>query len=80
MSKSELTLDLRQERCPLAFVKAKLAIQAHDAMAPLTILISDPGTRRDVPRWLEKTGYHFELLTDPVDGLRVRVLSKQLGN
>ncbi len=80
MLKSEVTVDLRQQRCPLAFVNAKLAILSHPGPAPLTLLISDPGTRRDVPRWLEKSGYHFELLPERENALPVRVLSKQLGN
>ncbi|SHH25093.1 sulfurtransferase TusA family protein [Ferrimonas marina] len=55
------TVDLRQERCPLAFVKAKLAIRDRDPGQALAILISDPGTRRDVPRWLQKVGIEYEL-------------------
>ncbi|WP_345334560.1 sulfurtransferase TusA family protein [Ferrimonas pelagia] len=56
------TVDLRQLRCPLAFVHAKLAIQARADGKPLTLLISDPGTAKDVPRWLDKIGSRYEWL------------------
>ncbi|MBY5990943.1 sulfurtransferase TusA family protein [Ferrimonas balearica] len=53
-------LDLRQERCPMAMVKVKLALKQRQSGESLQFLLSDPGSRRDVPRWLDKVGIPYE--------------------
>ncbi|ADN75475.1 SirA-like protein [Ferrimonas balearica DSM 9799] len=57
-------LDLRQQRCPMAMVETKLAIRARAPGQVLRVLLSDPGSRRDVPRWLDKVGIPYQVLED----------------
>ncbi|MBW3164068.1 sulfurtransferase TusA family protein [Ferrimonas balearica] len=57
-------LDLRQQRCPMVMVETKLAIRARAPGQVLRVLLSDPGSRRDVPRWLDKVGIPYQVLED----------------
>jgi tRNA 2-thiouridine synthesizing protein A len=58
-------IDLTSFRCPLALVKAKLALKQLKEGEELFISLSDTGSRRDVPRFLKKVGYEFyELCND----------------
>ena len=58
-------VDLTPFRCPLALVKAKLALKQLKEGEELLISLSDSGSRQDVPRFLKKVGYEFsELCND----------------
>ncbi len=48
----------------MAMVKTKLAIRAREPGHVLRVLLSDPGSRRDVPRWLDKVAIPYEILED----------------
>ncbi|QIZ76913.1 sulfurtransferase TusA family protein [Ferrimonas lipolytica] len=69
----ELIVDLRKLRCPMAFVQAKLAILSRQQGKPLVLLLSDRGTRTDVPRWLEKKQITFNILADHKAEMSVRI-------
>ncbi|MBY6186630.1 sulfurtransferase TusA family protein [Marinobacter hydrocarbonoclasticus] len=64
MQPSLQILDLRQERCPMAMVRTKLAVRDRAPGQVLRVLLSDPGSRRDVPRWLDKMGIAYRILED----------------
>ncbi|MBY5921071.1 sulfurtransferase TusA family protein [Ferrimonas balearica] len=64
MQASLQILDLRQERCPMAMVQTKLAVRARLPGQVLRVLLSDQGSRRDVPRWLDKVAIPYRILED----------------
>ncbi|GIU51802.1 transcriptional regulator [Shewanella sairae] len=49
-------IDLTSYRCPLPLVKVKLALKQLSSGESVRVLLSDPGSRQDVPRYLKKVG------------------------
>ncbi|QQX82253.1 sulfurtransferase TusA family protein [Shewanella sp. KX20019] len=56
-------IDLTAFRCPLPLVKVKLALKQLKSGQKVRVLLSDPGSKQDVPRFLKKVGYHHEIFT-----------------
>ncbi|MCL1048156.1 sulfurtransferase TusA family protein [Shewanella abyssi] len=54
-------IDLTAFRCPLPLVKVKLALKQLNSGQKVRVLLSDPGSKQDVPRFLKKVGYHHEI-------------------
>ncbi|GIU25845.1 sulfurtransferase TusA family protein [Shewanella schlegeliana] len=52
-----IIIDLTPYRCPLPLVKVKLALKQLSAGDCIRVVLSDPGSRQDVPRYLKKAGY-----------------------
>lgn len=50
-------LDLRGVPCPLSWARARVALDALDGGATLTLLLDDPRAVRDIPRAAEAQGY-----------------------
>ncbi|MEZ9822822.1 sulfurtransferase TusA family protein [Shewanella sp. 10N.286.45.A1] len=57
-----IIIDLTAFRCPLPLVKVKLALKQIDTGEKLRVLLSDPGSKQDVPRFLKKVGYHHKII------------------
>lgn len=55
-------IDLSEFQCPVPLVKIKLLIQKMAQGEQLQVLLSDIGSRKDVPTYLEKKGYQLESL------------------
>ncbi|MCL1058223.1 response regulator SirA [Shewanella sp. Choline-02u-19] len=55
-----IIIDLTAFRCPLPLVKVKLALKQLNPGQKLRVLLSDPGSKQDVPRFLKKVGYHHQ--------------------
>jgi tRNA 2-thiouridine synthesizing protein A len=51
-------LDLRGVRCPLAWAKAKVRLEALVQGTEIDLLIDDPRSLRDLPRAAEASGHH----------------------
>lgn len=66
-------IDLTPFRCPLPLVKVKLALKTLSAGQQLHILLSDQGSRRDVPLFLKKQGYIVEDLCNDAAHLSLKV-------
>ncbi|MFI3246067.1 MAG: sulfurtransferase TusA family protein [Ferrimonas sp.] len=66
-------VDLRHLRCPMAFVQAKLAVVERHRQRPLQLLLSDHGTRLDVPQWLNKNKITFTVLVDDSSGMLLHI-------
>ncbi|GIU19048.1 MULTISPECIES: sulfurtransferase TusA family protein [unclassified Shewanella] len=49
-----IIIDLTQYRCPLPLVKVKLALKQLAVGECIRVVLSDPGSRQDVPRYLKK--------------------------
>ncbi|MEC4724231.1 sulfurtransferase TusA family protein [Shewanella sp. D64] len=66
-------IDLTSFRCPLALVKAKLALKQLKKGEELFISLSDTGSRQDVPRFLKKIGYEFSELCNDENILTLKI-------
>ena len=51
-------LDLRGLRCPLAWAKAKVRLEAFARGTEVDLLIDDPRSLRDLPRAAVASGHH----------------------
>ena len=49
-----IIIDLTSYRCPLPLVKVKMALKQLSDGDSVSVLLSDPGSRQDVPRYLKK--------------------------
>jgi TusA-related sulfurtransferase len=59
-------LDLRHVKCPLNFVKAKLALEKLPPHSDLTVWLANDATM-DVPQSLRQEGYTVTVFDPPVD-------------
>ncbi len=57
-------LDYRALKCPLPLIKVKQWLASADLGKTVTVLLSDPGSRQDIPRYLDKKGYQFQFLSE----------------
>ena len=55
---ARLVLDLCGVRCPLAWAKAKVRLEALARGTEVDLLIDDPRSLRDLPRAAEGSGHH----------------------
>ncbi|WP_325891914.1 sulfurtransferase TusA family protein [Grimontia sp. NTOU-MAR1] len=54
------SLDLREQRCPMALLLAKRACAALKQGQQIALYITDSGALKDIPRYLDKNGFEFE--------------------
>ncbi|WP_299806364.1 sulfurtransferase TusA family protein [uncultured Shewanella sp.] len=59
-----IIIDLTQYRCPLPLVKVKLALKQLAVGERIRVVLSDPGSRQDVPRYLKKAGFCHKVFED----------------
>ncbi|WOT03719.1 sulfurtransferase TusA family protein [Shewanella youngdeokensis] len=57
-----IIIDLTSYRCPLPLVKTKMALKQLKSGEKITIQLSDPGSKLDVPRFLKKVGFCHKVL------------------
>ncbi|EOD80262.1 hypothetical protein D515_00835 [Grimontia indica] len=68
------SLDLREQRCPMALLLAKRACASLKQGQQIALYITDSGALKDIPRYLEKSGFEFEC--QPVQGATVINVTK----
>lgn len=68
-----IIIDLTAHRCPYPLVQTKLMLKQLVHGDKLQLLLSDPGSRQDVPRFLKKQGYRYEILIDDAQVLGLLV-------
>ena len=56
---AEKLVDARGTACPGPLLAAKQAIADVNSGGIMKVLSSDPGTKRDIPRWAKKQGYEY---------------------
>ncbi|ABV87294.1 sulfurtransferase TusA family protein [Shewanella pealeana] len=59
-----IIIDLTQYRCPLPLVKVKLALKQLAIGECIRVVLSDRGSRQDVPRYLKKAGFCHAVVED----------------
>ena len=53
---SDATLDVKGLGCPIPVLKTKLAFKKMEPGQILEVIATDPGSRKDLPAWADKTG------------------------
>lgn len=71
-------IDLTLFRCPVPLVKVKLALKPMRDGEELHILLSDSGSRRDVPQYLKKQGHVVQELRNDAGLLALMVTKVDL--
>lgn len=71
-------IDLTPFRCPVPLVRVKLALKSMSSGETLHILLSDSGSRRDVPLFLKKQGHNIQVLCDDAIQLALMVTKVDL--
>ncbi|MCE9684650.1 sulfurtransferase TusA family protein [Shewanella sp. AS16] len=66
-------IDLTSYRCPLPLVKVKLALKQLAVGEQLQVVLSDPGSRMDVPRFLKNQGHGLQELYNDANRLTLRI-------
>ena len=64
-------LDASTLRCPLPLVRVKLWLKAARTGQQLWLRLSDPGSRQDLPGYLERAGQGVEVVADHPDRLEL---------
>ena len=57
-------LDLRNEICPLPLIKVKLWLKKAAIGQAITVIVSDTGSRQDIPRYLIAIGQDVTMEED----------------
>ena len=57
-------IDLTSYTCPYPLVKVKLLLKQMQVDEQLHVLLSDSGSRRDVPLLIKKMGFAIEIVAD----------------
>ena len=68
-----IIIDLTSYRCPLPLVKVKMALKQLSDGDSVSVLLSDPGSRQDVPRYLKKIGVNHFITEDSSSVLSLTV-------
>ncbi|TRX56990.1 sulfurtransferase TusA family protein [Thalassomonas sp. M1454] len=59
--KKHLEYDATAEKCPVPLVQTKLLIRQLESGQALKVLLTDPGSIQDIPKFLTMKGIRFEL-------------------
>ena len=51
------TLDLKGLSCPMPMMKTAKAVKKMDSGNVIKVLTTDPGSKADIPKWVEKNGH-----------------------
>lgn len=58
-------LDLTPWRCPEPLIRLKLWLRQAMPGQSLSIQLADPGSRQDIPAYLQRQGHSFRLRQEP---------------
>ena len=64
---TDVTLDVKGLGCPMPVLKTKLAFKKMEPGQVLEVISTDPGSRKDLPAWADKTGNELISALDEVD-------------
>jgi len=66
-------LDLRAFTCPLPLIKVKLWLKQVELGTEITVLLTDPGSRQDIPKFLISLGQEVAELENSSSMLSIKV-------
>lgn len=67
-------LDLSRYTCPLPLIKVKLWLKQAELGSATTVLLTDPGSRQDIPKFLVSLGQQVIELENSPAMLRIKVI------
>ncbi len=67
--KADRVIDLKGLKCPMTFVKTKLALEELEAGQILKSIVDDPVASQDVPRSAKLQGYEVLAVTETEAGV-----------
>ncbi|QUM77679.1 sulfurtransferase TusA family protein [Moritella sp. 24] len=67
-------LDLRCDTCPLPLIKVKLWLKQAELGTEIIVLLTDPGSRQDIPKFLISLGQAVVELENSPLVLRIKVV------
>ena len=70
-------IDLTAYRCPVPLVRTKLTMKQMRPGEQLRVILSDHGSRKDVPNFLKKQGHGLEVIEDNQQVLELVVTKRQ---
>ena len=70
-----ITLDFTQSRCPIPLVQTKLHLKQAKSGERFSLLLSDPGSLKDVPKLLKKLGHEIVLQQINQDNVHTYIVS-----
>ncbi|TKB44364.1 sulfurtransferase TusA family protein [Thalassotalea mangrovi] len=73
-----LELDARQWKCPQPLIEMKLALRRLTQGQRLRLLITDPGSQRDIPLWLQRQGFEFEMKPHSHEVMEIIILKREI--
>ena len=71
-----ILIDLTPYVCPYPLVKVKLLLKQMKVGEQLHVLLSDPGSRRDVPLLIKKMGFDIEIIAEQTHCLSFIITKK----
>ncbi|MGL4446989.1 sulfurtransferase TusA family protein [Shewanella sp.] len=71
-------IDLTSFRCPIPLVRIKLILRRMAVGETLQILLSDSGSRRDVPLFLQKQGHRVDEWCNDATQLGLRITKQEV--
>ncbi|AEY01037.1 SirA family protein [Oceanimonas sp. GK1] len=66
-------LDASALRCPLPLLELKLWLKSADSGRRLRLVLADPGSRQDIPAYLERIGQGVEVVKEDTHRLELIV-------
>ncbi|MGY3896482.1 sulfurtransferase TusA family protein [Aeromonas enterica] len=67
-------LDLTPWRCPEPLIQLKLWLRQAQPGQSLSIRLSDPGSRQDIPAYLQRQGHPFTLQQAPDNTISLQLV------
>lgn len=64
----DVLLDVREDKCPMPLLKTKMALAKMSSQEVLCVLVSDPGSLKDIPYYLSVVDIPL-LLQEQVDSV-----------
>jgi tRNA 2-thiouridine synthesizing protein A len=75
--KDPTRIDVSRERCPMTWVRTKLALESLDAGTTLEVLLGEGAMLANVPRSAREAGHHVEGPAPLDDGRHLLTISKR---
>ena len=66
-------LDLSTYTCPLPLIKVKLWLKQAELGSEISVLLTDPGSRQDIPKFLVSLGHTVVELENSALILRIQI-------
>ncbi|OUS33005.1 hypothetical protein A9Q98_00195 [Thalassotalea sp. 42_200_T64] len=71
-----LEYDARLDKCPQVLVNTKLLLKQLNCGEQLTLLLSDPGSKQDIPRLLNKLSISFTQQSISADAIEIVIIKE----